>query len=258
MAGDVPLHAVVEGDHLLAGPGRRPGGHLAPLRRLAERRGPLVERLRPEAGGGGHHLADQVAAHERGRLAGQRHEPGGIEQLARDHARHSAADPQPADEGPGVDPGQAHDAGLGEVVAERAGGREVAGDPAGLTDDEARHLQLSALDVRGVHPVVADLGRGHAEDLTAVGGVGEDLLVARHRGVEADLAGNGAAGTEGVADKDRAVLEGECRACHGLSLLGPKGGGGPEPVAAAAAHDTARRGGRTGRSHLAVNPPSPP
>ena len=153
---------------------------------------------------------------------GEVDEPGGIEHLAREHPGHRAADPEPADERPGVDAGQAHDVGLRQVVAERAGGGEVARDPARLADDEARHLQLAALDVGGVDPVVADLGRGHREDLAAVGGIGEDLLVAGHRGVETDLAGDGAPGAERVADVDRAVFEGERCACH--DPCAPRGG----------------------------------
>jgi hypothetical protein len=119
-----------------------------------------------------------------------------------------------ADEGAGVDAGEAHDASLGEVVAERAFGGEVAGEAARLADHESRHLQFAALDVGVIHAVVADLRRGHAEDLAAVGGVGEDLLVAGHRRVEAHLARHGAGGAERLTEIDRAVFECECRVWH--------------------------------------------
>jgi len=41
---------------------------------------------------------------------------------------------------------------------------------------------------------IADMREGESDDLPGIGRVGEDLLVARHRGVEADLADGGAGG----------------------------------------------------------------
>ena len=64
---------------------------------------------------------------------------------------------------------------------------------------ERRHVHR--LDVLVVGADVADMGEGEGDDLAGVGGVGQDLLVAGHRGVEADLA-------RGVADRaDAAPFE---------------------------------------------------
>jgi hypothetical protein len=95
-------------------------------------------------------------------------------------------------ERPGVDPGQAHDAapghpgrkvGVGPPVGRRGG--DVAEDRAargGL--GRARHL-LEVVDVRAD---VAHVREGEGHDLGHVGGVGQDLLVTGHGGVEAHLA----------------------------------------------------------------------
>jgi hypothetical protein len=40
----------------------------------------------------------------------------------------------------------------------------------------------------GIGADIADMGKGEVDDLTGIGGVGHDLLIAGHRGVEADLA----------------------------------------------------------------------
>ncbi len=72
---------------------------------------------------------------------------------------------------------------LGAVVRGRAG--ELAGDEA--LDPGAVRLLVEPGDA-----VVADVRLRHHHDLAAVGGVGQDLLVAGHRGVEDDLAEAGA------------------------------------------------------------------
>ena len=54
--------------------------------------------------------------------------------------------------------------------------------------DEAAQEHTSRLLVLRIGPDVADLGIRHADDLAGVGGVGQDLLVAGHPGVEDDFA----------------------------------------------------------------------
>ena len=239
VAGDVPLHAVIEGDHLLLSCPGCDRSRVAPFERLRHGLRPFVERFRPRGGPFGHHFANEVAADEGWRGLGLGDECRGVEHFAGEHARHRAADPQVPDERPGVDAGEAHDAGLGEVIAEGAFGGEVAGEATGLADDEAGHLELAAFDVGVVDAVVADLWRGHAEDLTAVGGIGEDLLVAGHRGVEAHLARHGAGGAERLADVDGAVFECECCACHDV---GPSVWMAPAGLSRAVRMIPARRG----------------
>ncbi len=66
-----------------------------------------------------------------------------------------------------------------------------------------------ALGVEGVDAVVADLRAGHGDDLAAVGGIGEDLLVAGHRGVEDHLAEGSDGSAEGLAEEAAAVFKGK-------------------------------------------------
>ena len=68
---------------------------------------------------------------------------------------------------------------------------------------------VDALDVFLVGAHIADMREGEGDDLAGIGRVGQDLLVARHRGVEADLAGRLADGADAEAFENRAVLEHE-------------------------------------------------
>ncbi len=52
---------------------------------------------------------------------------------------------------------------------------------------------------------------GEGDELPGIGGIGEDLLIAGHRGVEADLAHGVAFGAEAKAFQHRAVGEHEER-----------------------------------------------
>jgi len=194
-------------------------GHLAPLGRLPQGLGERIERFAPLACRGGHHFANHVAAHDRSGLTGHRHEPCGIVNLRRKHAGHRPLLSQPANEGPRVDSLDADHARGGEILSKRAGGGEVARRAARRADDETGHLEATTFHIRLVDTVVADLRRGHRENLAAVARVGENLLVAGHRGVETDLSGDGTDRTEGLADVDRAILECECRRRHAACLL---------------------------------------
>src|SRR5690606_16736612 len=51
-----------------------------------------------------------------------------------------------------------------------------------LSHDHASHLWPCRLGVLGVHAVVADHRRGHHDDLAAIRGIGERLLIAAHAG----------------------------------------------------------------------------
>jgi hypothetical protein len=70
-------------------------------------------------------------------------------------------------------------------------------------------MDLGGLDVLLVHTGVADVRVGQRDDLAAVARVGEDFLVAGHRGVEHHLADGVAGSAEGMALKHRAICEGE-------------------------------------------------
>ncbi len=75
-----------------------------------------------------------------------------------------------------------------EEFAERSFRTKIAVHPAVLADNKPSKVRPAAFEVVLVDAVVADLWVGHRDDLAAVAGVGEDLLIAGHRGVEADLA----------------------------------------------------------------------
>jgi hypothetical protein len=57
-----------------------------------------------------------------------------------------------------------------------------------FANDETRQVSATALNILGVHAVVANLRVRHCDNLATVAGIGEDLLVAGHRRVEADFA----------------------------------------------------------------------
>ena len=65
------------------------------------------------------------------------------------------------------------------------------------------------LNILGVGAVIADVWVGKGNDLLAIAGIGQDLLVAGHGRIEHDLADRGAWRSNGIADIDRAVCEGQ-------------------------------------------------
>jgi hypothetical protein len=76
------------------------------------------------------------------------------------------------------------------------------------------------LQVLGVGPDVANVGEGEGDDLRHVGGVGQDLLIAGHGGVEADLADRMAQRPVAIALQHRAVGERDHAGDAGEQLLG--------------------------------------
>jgi hypothetical protein len=105
----------------------------------------------------------------------------------------------------GIDPGDADDVALPQPLVELFDGAVVGrvGDVGTEHDaaDARERRHVHRLDVLVVGADVADMGEGEGDDLAGIGGVGQDLLVAGHRGVEADLA-------RGMADRaDAAALK---------------------------------------------------
>src|SRR4051812_41887095 len=135
-----------------------------------------------------------------------------------DAAAHGAAVAQVPHERARVHAGEAGHAAVGEPVQPPAlGARRV------LAVDRRAHDHPARVDGVGLHglaadPVVADVRVGEDDDLAAVAGVGDRLLVARHRGVEDDLAGHRTAGRAGVAVEAAAVLEQHEPRAHLTSL----------------------------------------
>ncbi len=79
-----------------------------------------------------------------------------------------------------------------------------------VPDDDSPGEWTAGLVIDGRHPVVADVRIGEGDQLTGIGGVGDDLLVPGERGVEHDLPrcdpGIGS-GPDGFALEDGAVGE---------------------------------------------------
>ena len=48
--------------------------------------------------------------------------------------------------------------------------------------------RIHGLDVLVVDADIADMGKGEGDDLPGIGRIGEDFLIAGHRGIEADFA----------------------------------------------------------------------
>jgi len=108
----------------------------------------------------------------------------------------------------GVDALDAEDFVFFEVVRERLLGAPVGGDRREFTDDKGAGVNGRGFGVFGVNAVVADFWVGESDELTAVGGIGEDFLIACHGGVEADFSRRGSGVSKGEASINGAVFKG--------------------------------------------------
>jgi hypothetical protein len=111
----------------------------------------------------------------------------------------------------GIDAGDADDVALLEPGVEPfdrpvvRGVGDVGAQHAATDAGERGHVD--GLDVLVIGADIADMGEGEGDDLAGIGGVGQDLLVAGHGGVEADLAGGVTDGADAAALEARAVRE---------------------------------------------------
>jgi hypothetical protein len=144
-----------------------------------------------------------------------------VQQFGGQHTVHGAFNAELADQRAGVDPLDAHDVVLPQVLVEAHVGPVVRVDRRQLLHDESRDVRAAAFDVLAVDAVVADQRVGHRDDLPLVGRVGEDLLVAGHRGVEDDLALGRAVRPERAAGEDGPVLQ---RKLRHFALVAHRGG----------------------------------
>src|SRR5437773_12469530 len=89
-----------------------------------------------------------------------------------------------AREGPRVDLADPDDGGIVQIPLEAARGAPGRGARRDLANDESGDLEPRGFHVLAVHAVVPDVWIGHGDDLTGVGGIGEDFLVAAEARVE--------------------------------------------------------------------------
>ena len=78
-----------------------------------------------------------------------------------------------------------------------------------VTDDQAGGKHAARLDVFGVGADVADMGIGQRHQLTGIRRIGQDFLIAGHRGVEHDFANGQAGGANRPAPENGTVSKGE-------------------------------------------------
>src|SRR5208282_4878226 len=80
-----------------------------------------------------------------------------------------------------------------------------------LAHDQSLDIRMHGFVVFGIRAVVSDFRVGQDDDLTAVGGVGEDFLVAGDGSIKNDFAGAFAFSAVAFASEDSAVFEGKDR-----------------------------------------------
>ena len=210
-AEDVQLDAEIVGGHL-----QRPLGAAqrrdakAGLAHFIGERGLEVVRLRAR------HVLHEVGALHVRDAASPLDQLLRIDRSGRDDAAHHAARAQLLGERAGVDVADRDDVVAREVVAQRALGAPVARHRRGIAHHEPGHLRLRRLVVGAGHAVIADLRRGHRDDLARVRRIGQHFLVTGHAGVEHHFAAGFARGAGRHALEPRAVFQ--CQNCvHSLS-----------------------------------------
>ena len=165
---------------------------------------------------------------QRFRLALERVDIEAAGRLVGDHRVRHALFADECGEGAGVDAGKPDDAAAFQPGIEVACGAVVRRRrDRGMQNDAARarrRREVDGLDVFVIGADVADMRKGEGDDLAGIGGVGQDLLVAGHRGIEADFADSTAGGAEARPFEDRAVGEHEQRRRLGVgpSVLGQR------------------------------------
>ncbi len=127
--------------------------------------------------------------------------------IVRDYRVGRARQADAAGQRAGVDPGEPDLEVALHPVVEAALGAEIARDRGVLAHDAADRAFDVGFDVLGIGADVADVRESEGYDLPGVGGIGHHLLVAGHRGVEADFTDRTANVAEALAPYQSAVRE---------------------------------------------------
>ena len=126
---------------------------------------------------------------------------------------------------PRVDAGNGDDAAIREPRVQGLGGAPIGG----LGDGGAQHAPQGRrggrFHVVWVGADVADVGKGEGDDLSGIGRIGEDLLVAGGRRVETHFADHRAGGAGAPSPKYRAVGQDQGGIGAGRGRRGGGGGG---------------------------------
>jgi hypothetical protein len=111
----------------------------------------------------------------------------------------------------GIDAGDADQVAVLQPGVEMRGGAEIGRlrDVGGK--DQATGGGARRLDILRIGPDIADMREGEGDDLAGKGGVGQALLIAGHRGVEAHLADRLAGGADAATVEPRAVGQNQDR-----------------------------------------------
>jgi hypothetical protein len=81
-----------------------------------------------------------------------------------------------------------------------------------VAQDDAARRHGRRLEIGAVDADIADMREGEGDDLPGIGGIGDDLLISRHAGIEAHLANARADRADAFSPKNAAVREHEGRA----------------------------------------------
>ena len=131
--------------------------------------------------------------------------------IVADDAFGRAAEPDTPRQLPCVDTGNADQVAARQPVVQRPGRAEIGRLGDRFAQNEAARRHRRGLDVFLVGADIADMREGESDDLTGIGGIRQDLLIAGHRCVEADFPDGRACRADAMAVIDRAVLQNQYR-----------------------------------------------
>ena len=175
---------------------------------------PLPRRLFPDKALPRRHHRHEIHADETGPGFGVALERLDVEvsgRLVRDHGIRHAVLANERRQRAGVDAGKADDAAAFQPgieiarrpIIRRLGDRGMQHDAAGAR----RRREIDGFDVLVIRSDIADMRKREGDDLPRIGRIGEDLLIAGHRGIEADLADRVPGRAEAGAFQHGAVRE---------------------------------------------------
>jgi hypothetical protein len=125
----------------------------------------------------------------------------------RDHGIGRALPADAPGDGAGVHARHADPAPARQPLVERLVGAEAGRPGDRLGHHAAQRMGVDGLDILGVCADIADVREGEIDDLTGIAGVGHHFLIARHRGVEAQLSDSLALGPGAAPPEQGAIGE---------------------------------------------------